>query len=94
MWRVNDRFEHMQAVSASSCSSILSYPLEVIIIVACCLVGILWGIFHIIAVEKIDVEGDVGYDGLHAKSSVNVYQRNSLLDLGHKISDGAKSFLK
>lgn len=62
--------------------------------VACCLVGIVWGIIHILAVEKIDVANDTGYEGLNAKSSVNVHQRHALLDLGRKISDGAKSFLQ
>lgn len=94
MWRINDRFEHFQAASSSGCNSILSYPVEIIIIVVCCLVGIIWGIVHIIAVEKIDVENDHGYESLNAKSTVTPAQRHALLDLGKKISDGAKSFLK
>lgn len=94
MWRINDRFEHFQATTTSGCSSILSYPIEIIIIVACCLIGIIWAIVHIVAVEKIDVEHDSGYDSLNAKSTVTPAQRHALLDLGRKISDGAKSFLK
>lgn len=94
MWRINDRFEHFQTAAGSNCSSILSYPIEVIIVVACCLVGIVWGIIHIVGVEKVDVANESGYEALNAKSSVNVHQRAALIDLGRKISDGAKSFLK
>ena len=92
MWKINDRINHFQSsIGGASCQSPLSYPVEVIIIVACCLIGLIWAVINIFSVESINVRS--GYDGTSGKG-ISEQQRSLLLELGDKISLGAKEFLK
>lgn len=62
-----------------------------IIIVVCCIVGIIWAVINIISVEQISVRGR----GAQAsRVGISEHQENLLLELGEKISEGAKEFLK
>ena len=54
MFRINDRFQHL-FLTGGSCHGVMSYPAEVIVVAVCCLLGIVWAIVQIVAVEKIDV---------------------------------------
>lgn len=49
---------------------------------------------HIYEVEKINFQEDSDYSSKYSKSTITSEQKRLLLDLGHKISAGAKSFLK
>lgn len=84
MFEINERITHLQT---ADCQSPLSFPLEVIIIVVCCLLGIIWAVVNILAVEQINVKtGNIG-DGRKSVGGVTQEQENLLLELGHKISE-------
>ena len=68
MFRINDRFQHLLA--SGTCHGSLDYVAEILIIVGCCLLGIIWAIVQIIAVEKIDVMNDTGLGGQAPQSTV------------------------
>lgn len=88
MFKINERVEHFQTtwVENGDCSGTMSYPVEVIVIVVCCLLGIIWAVFNIYQVEKISVrDGYIG-DGYRNRGGVTPEQESLLLELGHKIS--------
>jgi hypothetical protein len=86
MFKIHERLEHFQSgSSSSSCHSPLSYPVEVIVIVVCCLLGIIWAIYNIFQVEKIKVRG--GQVGDSNIKSLTAHQEDLLLELGEKISE-------
>lgn len=88
MFEIHNRFNHFQASTGSSgsCQSPLSFPVEVIIIVACCFAGIIWAIVNILLVERIDVlRGFTGY-GDREGQDIDIKQKNLLLLIGRKIS--------
>ena len=86
MFKIHERVSHFQSTSGD-CSSPLSYPIEVIIIVVCCLLGLAWAIYNIFQVEKINVRG--GFNGETATNPKHLtsHQENTLLELGDKISE-------
>ena len=100
MFKIHERMDHFQSgSSSSSCNSPMSYPVEVIVIVVCCLLGIIWAIYNIFQVEKIKVRG--GYSGDSNIKPLNARQEELLLELGDKISEvhhklfrAPRSFLK
>lgn len=93
MFKIHERVaEHLQA--ASSCNSPWSYPLEIIVIVVCCLLGIAWAIYNIFKVEQINVRGGYNGDITTNPKALTSHQESLLIELGHKISEGAKEFLK
>jgi cell division septal protein FtsQ len=57
----------------------------VILIVVCCLLGIIWAIYNIFQVEKIKVRGGVQPSDSQIKP-LNSLQEELLLELGDKIS--------
>jgi hypothetical protein len=86
MFKIHERMEHFQSGSSgSSCNSPMSYPVEVIVIVVCCLLGIVWAIYNIFQVEKIKVRG--GQPGDSTTKQLTTHQENLLLELGDKISE-------
>ena len=93
MFRINDRFQHL-FLTGSSCHGIMSYPAEVITVAVCCLIGIIWAVIQILAVEKIHVIEDRGLGGVAPKESLTLEQRKFLTYIGDRIASGAKSFLK
>lgn len=70
MFRINDRFQHL-FLTGGSCHGVMSYPAEVIVVAVCCLLGIIWAIVQIVAVEKIDVIEDRGLSGIPPKESLS-----------------------
>lgn len=86
MFKIHERLTHFQSGSSgSSCNSTLTYPIEVIIIVVCCLLGIAWAIYNIFQVEKIKVRG--GFTGDSSVKPMSPRQEELLLELGDKISE-------
>ena len=96
MFKIHEHVEHLQTVWAESgdCQGIMSYPVEVIVIVVCCLIGIIWAVVNIWQVEQISIRKRFIGDGYRNVSDIAPEQENLLLELGHKISEGAKEFLK
>lgn len=84
MFEIHERMSHLQA--GSSCSASMSYPVEVIVIVVCCLLGIAWAIYNVFEVERINVRG--GYNGeTHSNAkALSQHQESLLIELGDKIS--------
>lgn len=77
---------HLQNVGGS-CSSPWSYPLEVIVIVVCCLLGIIWAIYNIFQVEKIKVRGSSLRNSQSGVKALSPHQEGLLLELGDKIQE-------
>lgn len=96
MFKINERVQHFQTtyIESGDCQSAMSYPVEIIVIVVCCLIGMIWAVFNIWEVEKINVRR--GFIGSNEGNIPEIApeQKNLLLDLGHRISEGAKEFLK
>ena len=57
MFKINERVQHFQTtyIESGDCQSAMSYPVEIIVIVVCCLIGMIWAVFNIWEVEKINV---------------------------------------
>ena len=70
-----------------SCSSPWSYPVEVIVIVVCCLLGIIWAIYNIFQVEKIKVRGSSLRNSQSGVKALSPQQEGLLLELGDKIQE-------
>jgi hypothetical protein len=88
MFKIHERISHLQGSTGDSgCSSPMSYPVEVIVIVVCCLLGIVWAIYNIFEVERINVRG--GYNGdTHSNAKhLTPHQEGLLVELGDKISE-------
>ena len=88
MFKIHERVEHFQSSTGGSgnCGSPWSYPVEVIVIVVCCLLGIAWAVYNIFQVEKIRVRGASNEVSPNGKS-LSPHQENLLLELGDKISE-------
>ena len=87
MININERVMHFQN-SVGGCSAPMSYPVEIIVIVVCCLLGIIWAVYNIYKVEQINVRSRLvdNYNSYNQKSVINQHQENLLLEIGHKIS--------
>lgn len=93
MFKIHERVaEHLQA--SASCNSPMSFPVEVIVIVVCCLLGIAWAVYNIFEVESINVRGGYNGDTVGNPKALSQRQESLLVELGHKISEGAQEFLK
>jgi H+-translocating diphosphatase len=90
MFRINDRFQHLLTVGGT-CAGLMDYPTEIIVIASLCVVGVIWAIIQVIAVERINVIDDKVGEG---KLSLTYEQRHLIKRIGDRISSGAKSFLK
>lgn len=55
MLKVNHRFDHLQQALNDACRAPLDFTWQWIIIVACCVLGLLWAAFNIWLVIKINV---------------------------------------
>ena len=61
MLKLNHRFEHLQDVFNAACKAPLSFTWEWIIIIVCCVLGLLWAAYNIYLVLQIKVrEGITG----------------------------------
>ncbi len=65
----------------------MSFPVEVIVIVVCCLLGIIWAIYNIFEVESINVLGGYNGDTVGNPKALSARQEGLLIELGHKISE-------
>ena len=57
MFQINERVQHFETTwnETGDCQNTMSYPVEIVVIVVCCLIGMVWAVFNIWKVEKIDV---------------------------------------
>ena len=101
MIKVNYHQGHFQAVVdavSGSCSGPLNFTVEYIIIMGCCVLGIIWAAINLMSVTKINVEeghfGDEENDSdddsednrRHNRHHMPQKQKELLLELGDKIS--------
>ena len=59
MIRLNYHQEHFQAVVdalSSSCTGLLDFKWESIIVIVCCILGLIWAVINMLSVLKINVE--------------------------------------
>ena len=62
MLKLNHRFEHLLDTVNSACRAPLSFTYEYIIIIVCCVLGLIWAVYNMLLVLKIDVsKGKTGY---------------------------------
>lgn len=89
MLKVNHRFDHLQQVLNNACRGPLNFTWEWIIIVACCVLGLLWAAYNIWLVLKINVrEGKTGDKEDDARTNtITQHQKDLLIELGVKISE-------
>lgn len=89
MLKINTRFDHLVEVVSSACRAPLTFQLEWIIIIACCVLGLLWAAYNIWLVFQIDVKkGKTGDDEDEAKGrDISQHQKELLIELGVKISE-------
>ena len=72
----------------------ISYEASLAIIFSSCGVGFLWALFNLYNVLKVDLQKSDEEEGLNTKvNGENKDKIDTILDIGKKISDGAKSFL-
>lgn len=93
MFPINDGVQHLLNLGGS-CHGPISYPWEVIIIVICCLLGLVWAAVQVYTVEKIDVVADIGVPGQTMKHPLSLEQRQFITHIGDKIASGSVAFLR
>ena len=72
----------------------MNFPVEVILIVVSCLLGIAWAVYNIYEVERINVRGGYSGDISINPKALTPKQESLLIEFGYKISEGVKEFLK
>ncbi len=89
MLKLNHRFDHLAEVLNNACSAPLTFTYEWIIIIACCVLGLLWAAYNIMLVFQINVrEGITGDKEDDAKrNDISQHQKDLLIELGVKISE-------
>ena len=89
MLKLNHRFEHLADVVNSACSAPLSFTYQWIIIIVCCVLGLIWAAYNIMLVLQIKVrEGITGDKEDDAKrNDISQHQKDLLIELGVKISE-------
>lgn len=70
-----------------SCQAPLSFSGVVGIVISCCILGLLWALFNVISVNKIDVEKGVDGESESLVGDIPENQKRLLLELGEKISN-------
>jgi hypothetical protein len=91
--RVNHFENHFQAafdITSAACRGPLDFTAEFMIIIVCCIVGLIWAFINITLVSKIDIErGITGYEDEqhpYQGKEVTPHQKSLIVELGHKIS--------
>ncbi len=89
MLKLNHKFEHLQEVLNSACRAPVTFTWQWIIIIVCCVLGLIWAAYNIWLVLKINVrEGITGDKEDDAKrSDISQHQKDLLIELGVKISE-------
>ena len=89
MLKLNHKFDHLVEVLNSACRAPLNFSLQWIIIIVCCVLGLLWAAYNIWLVLKIDVKkgitGDKEDDA--RRTDISQHQKDLLIELGEKISE-------
>lgn len=68
------------AAAASSCRGILDFKTEFLIIIGCCLLGLIWAFYNMRLVQNINVQtGVTGYEDGHVGGSEISHKQKSLL---------------
>jgi hypothetical protein len=89
MLKLNHRYEHLADVVNSACRAPISFTTEWIIIISCCVLGLIWAAYNIMLVLQIKViKGITGDKEDDAKrNDISQHQKNLLIELGVKISE-------
>jgi len=92
MLKLNHRFEHLAETWNTACRAPLSFTWEWIIIIVCCVLGLLWALFCMSLVFKINVKKGVTGDKKDDESRQDIpeHQKELLIELGQKISEVIK----
>ncbi len=89
MLKLNHKFDHLVEVLNSACKAPFDFSLQWIIIIVCCVLGLLWAAYNIWLVLKIDVKkgitGDQEDDA--RRNDISQHQKDLLIELGEKISE-------
>lgn len=89
--RVNHFESHFQAVidsASSACRGPLDFTSEFLVIIGCCVLGLIWAFVNMFLVSKVNVaKGITGFeeDG-RVGADVTDRQKSLLIELGEKIS--------
>lgn len=91
--RLNHFESHFQTVAgllSPSCRGPFDFTTEYLVIIGCCILGLLWAFINIWQVSKVNVEkGITGYEDPkhpYTGKEVTSHQKSLLIELGHKIS--------
>ena len=89
MLKLNHKFDHLAEVFNSACRAPLDFSLQWIIIIVCCVLGLIWAAYNIWLVIKIDVrKGITGDEEDDARrNDISQHQKDLLIELGVKISE-------
>jgi hypothetical protein len=89
MLKLNHKFDHLAEVFNTVCRAPLDFSLQWIIIIVCCILGLLWAAYNIWLVVKIDVrKGITGDEEDDARrNDISQHQKDLLIELGVKISE-------
>ena len=72
---------------AEGCHALMDFSTVVIIVIICCVLGLLWAAFNVFLVNKIDVaKGDNG-ESDSLVGDIPEEQKMLLIELGEKISN-------
>lgn len=89
MLKLNHKFDHLVEVLNSACRAPLDFTWQWIIIIICCVLGLIWAAYNIWLVLKIDVKtgitGDKEDDA--QRNDISQHQKDLLIELGEKISE-------
>lgn len=89
MLKLNHKFDHLVDVVNTACRAPLDFGWQWIIIIICCVLGLLWAAYNIWLVLQIDVRkgitGDKEDDA--RKNDISQHQKDLLIELGVKISE-------
>lgn len=89
MLKLNHKFDHLAEVFNSACRAPLDFSLQWIIIIVCCVLGLIWAAYNIWLVIQIDVrKGITGDEEDDARrNDISQHQKDLLIELGVKISE-------
>lgn len=89
MLKLNHRFNHLVEAVNSACSAPLTFQWEWIIIIACCVLGLIWAVYNIFLVLQIKVGKGITGDREDDNRGKDIpqHQKDLLIELGEKISE-------
>jgi hypothetical protein len=89
MLKLNHKFDHLAEVFNTACRAPLDFSLQWIIIIVCCVLGLIWAAYNFWLVIQIDVrKGITGDEEDDARrNDISQHQKDLLIELGVKISE-------